>query len=189
MKKQIALILSAASLLGLWTTTASAQAYAGGGLGAAHHRVDCNGFDCDRSSFGFKLYGGYRLNQYFAVEGSYTDFGDMKFSNPSYYNFKGRYGLTSFGLGAATFYDFHPKLTGVVRLGVASNRSTAKATYDLPLTLTAHSTKVKPYYGLGLGFRVTPRTTIELGADFTRYEIEDISHATRLVTLGLRQSF
>ena len=188
MKKQIALILAAAPLLSLSATSASAQAYVGGGLGVAHHRVDCDGWDCDRSPTGFKLYGGYKFTQFFAVEGSYTDFGAAKQTDPLDTRSKFNTSLTSFGLGGAAFYDFGSRLSGVARLGISSNRSNVKASYD-DFSVQAKDKEWKPYFGLGVGVRVAPRTTVEFNADFTRYEFDGVSYAARLLTLGVRQSF
>lgn len=188
MKKQIALILAAAPLLGLSATSASAQAYVGGGLGAAHHRVDCDGWDCDRTPLGFKLYGGYKFNQFFALEGSYTDFGAVKLTYPLDTNIKGRTSLTSFGLGGAAFLDFGSNWSGVARLGIASNRSNVKLSYN-DVSFQEKDKEWKPYFGLGVGVRVAPRTTVELNADFTRYEVDGFGYAARLLTLGVRQSF
>jgi len=50
-------------------------------------------------------------------------------------------------------------------------------------------TEWKPYFGLGLGLHVAPRTTVELNADFTRFEVNGNGYAARLLTQGVRQSF
>jgi OOP family OmpA-OmpF porin len=51
--------------------------YMGAGFGST--KIDDDGFDgidFDDSDTGFKVFGGYTFNQYFAVEATYFDFGD-----------------------------------------------------------------------------------------------------------------
>lgn len=57
--------------------------YVGGGLGVSS--LDVRDFNPDyadlrfeQEDFGFKLFGGYRVLKYFAVEAGYTDFGNVK---------------------------------------------------------------------------------------------------------------
>jgi len=182
--KKISLSVAAAALC-LAASAASAQVYVGGAVGQSHYNDDCFGLSCDRTPTAYKLFGGYKLNQFVAIEGTYTDYGDFKFSD----GFDSRLSGTSFGIGAAGFYDFHPQWTAVGRLGLASNKFKLRDNAGF----SSSDTKIKPYFGLGIGFRLTPKTTIEAGADFTRFELNnaeaEASSGVRFLHIGVRQSF
>jgi len=180
--KKISLSVAAAALC-LAASAASAQVYVGGAIGQSHFSADCSDSSCDRSPVGYKLFGGYKFNQFVAIEGTYTDYGDLKASSPGY---SSRLSGTSFGIGAAGFYDFHPQWTALGRIGLASN----KLKFHNSEGVSGSDSKIKPYFGLGVGFRVAPKTTIEAGADFTRFtDDSDDSASVRLLHVGVRQSF
>ena len=76
MNKRMA--LNGLALLGLLaSTTVLAETqpgfYVGAGIGQASIEIDGEGFDADDT--GFKVFGGYNFNQYFAVEATYFDGG------------------------------------------------------------------------------------------------------------------
>ncbi len=181
--KKISLSLAAAALA-LAASTASAEVYVGGAIGQSHYNLDCFGISCDRTPTGYKLFGGYKFNQFVAIEGTYADYGDLKISD----GFGTRLSGTSFGIGAAGFYDFHPQWTAIGRIGLASNKFKYRDN-----ELSSSDSKIKPYFGLGVGFRVAPKTTIEAGADFTRFKLDNddvkASSSGRFLHIGVRQSF
>lgn len=183
MNKNIA--FAAAAVLSLAASTVSAEPYVSGAVGASHYKIDdCGWANCDTSPMGFKLIGGYRFGSTFAVEATYADFGEMDLSEfGSGIKVKG----TSFGVGAAAFVDFAPGWNGVARLGLTSNKFKAKG-YGMYYGSFDES-DIRPYFGLGIGFQVAPRTTLELGADFTRFELEGERADARLISIGVRQSF
>lgn len=52
--------------------------YIGGSIGQMEADGDCRaGFSCDFKDSAWKLFGGYKLNRYFAVEGTYGDWGEI----------------------------------------------------------------------------------------------------------------
>ena len=52
--------------------------YIGASIGQMEADGDCRaGFTCDFKDSAWKLFGGYKLNRYFAVEGTYGDWGDI----------------------------------------------------------------------------------------------------------------
>jgi len=72
-------------------TTSIATADAGNayaGVSAGNASPDSNGFD---SATGWKIFGGYKLNEILAVEGGYTSFGEMDGPNV----FRGMFGGSS----------------------------------------------------------------------------------------------
>jgi len=70
------------ALLLVLPLSAFAQGYVGIGFGqTTADYPDCSiSTTCDDTDTGFKIFGGYRFNQSFAVEGGYADFGESTFS-------------------------------------------------------------------------------------------------------------
>ena len=120
MKKITTALVAAAALLA--SGGAMAQAYVGGALGFSQLGGACDGVggNCDEDDTGFKLFGGFKFNPHFAIEGSYTDFGKAKASEGP---FNDSFAGTAFGVGVAGFYDFTPALTGTARIGFSSNKA------------------------------------------------------------------
>lgn len=76
-------VLSGLALVGLAMASGTALAaesdpgfYIGGGLGEANLEIDDVGFD--DSDTAFKLFGGYRFNEYFGIELAYFDGGEIE---------------------------------------------------------------------------------------------------------------
>ena len=66
-------------LVGAVASLAVCGAYAEGGyVGASIGQSNFEDDDFDDSSAGFKLFGGYKFNKNFAVEGYYIDFGEVE---------------------------------------------------------------------------------------------------------------
>lgn len=194
MKKTLGCGLAAA--LSLAAGVAMAQGtqgpgyYLGGALGATHLGLDCGAaLSCDRSDTGGKLFGGYRLGNGLAVELSYFDYGRATGSAAV-----GGLGLasarlkgTGYGLGLAYFADITPAWTGIARAGVARNKAEVDATGAV--VGSASETSTRPYFGLGLGYKLTPALSLDAGLDYTRFRLQGESSNARMLSLGLRYAF
>jgi len=73
----ISVVLASVMSLGWGVVQAREGFYAGAGAGLAHIKIDESGVDFDSDDLGWKLFAGYRFNEYFGVEGGYVDFGDQ----------------------------------------------------------------------------------------------------------------
>lgn len=164
----------------------SAQTYVGGAVGSVKADIDCAGtLSCDNTSTGFKLIGGYKFTPNIAGELSYFDFGKAKASVnlPPLANLE----LTAkaFGLGVAFSGNFGDAFYGVARVGIAS----VKAEATVVGVGSDSSTKTQPYFGLGLGYRLTKTLSVDLAADFSKAEYAGEKANVRLVSLGLTYAF
>lgn len=156
---------------------------AAGGIGQAD--INCAaGASCDDTDFGFKLYGGLRLDKNLAIEGTYFNFGTGTFGNVAGNDFADITG-SSFGLGVAFSHDFTSWLSGTARLGLARN----KAEYDLYGVGSDHKTVTQPYFGLAVGFRVSRMFTIDAGFDMTKFEYGGEKVETQLYSVGANLRF
>jgi OOP family OmpA-OmpF porin len=181
MKKFTTALLAAAALLA--SGGAMAQAYVGGSLGFSELDIDCDGWgSCDKSDVGFKLFGGYKFTPYVAIEGSYIDYGKANLSDPG---FSAEVTGTSFGIGVAGFLPFNQMLTGIGRVGFASNKAKATGVN----IIGGSETNTKPYFGIGLDFMVAKNLHVEAALDFTKFEQENDSATARLLSAGVRYEF
>jgi OmpA-OmpF porin, OOP family len=194
MRKTLLAIAAGTALMA--ATAVNAQGYAGAGAGPARIDIDCGGATtCDKSSTGYKLYGGYQFSGGLAVEGVYFNWGKAKASGdvllggPTPVTGEGRVKADGFGAGVAYFFPLAPDWVPVVRAGIV--RNTAKTTASalgLSQTETFHNTT--GYIGVGIGYMVTRNLALTGELDFSKVKYTDSDKAnTRLLTLGVRYSF
>lgn len=170
--------------------SASAQAYVGGSLGMAKVNLDCPGaVSCDTTDTSWKLYAGYKLDDTWAVEGGYIDFGRAKYS----YAFdgdtiKGKLSAAGFTVGVAAHGQFTPAVSGVARLGLAMLK--AKISESLgAFSVSDSESNTRAYLGLGLGYAVTSHLTATVDADFSTAKLGGESGSVRAIGLGLAYKF
>ncbi|NBD21615.1 outer membrane beta-barrel protein [Aquabacterium fontiphilum] len=170
--------------------SASAQAYVGGSLGMAKVNLDCAGtLSCDTTDTSWKLYAGYKLDDTWAVEGGYIDFGRAKYS----YDFdgdtiNGKLSATGFTVAVAAHGQFTPAVSGVARFGLAMLK--AKISESLGSASVSESeSNTRAYLGLGLGYAVTPNLTATVDADFSTAKLGGESGSVRAIGLGLAYKF
>jgi OOP family OmpA-OmpF porin len=163
-----------ATLLPLMGASSFAQLYAGAGVGIGHQNLDC----------GYKVYGGYKLNQMLSAEAGYMDIGRAKLADDAN-NLE--FAVKVLVLNAAARFELVPELNGVARLGVASVDAKVAG------TASAASTRTKPYIGLGLEYRIKKDLKAVAYLDMTKATIQaaggDSSSNVRLIGLGLEQDF
>jgi len=209
-KNKIVLILAAAAAAVLVSPPASAQAYAGFGAGMSKLDVDCAGLTaCDTNSTGYKLYGGYRFQNNLAVEGVYVDWGKAKgtgsisINDPAFGSLtgtgQGDVKATGFGLGVAYLLPFvTADWSGVARLGVMQNRATVSLSgtgvngshQSVSFSGSEGYSGTFGYFGLGIGYSVTPKLIIIGEWDISRIKyLESEKANVQLLSLGLRYMF
>ena len=104
--------------------TVTADAYLGAGIG--HTRIDASdyGNSFDGSDHGYKLFGGYRFNDYFALELAYYDYGEP---DDSFGGVDVAIELDGFGGFAVGFYPLNDSFDLMARLGYARYDIKARA--------------------------------------------------------------
>ena len=141
----------------MFATAVSVPAFAGGyvGAGAGQASADVCGelhalgaTRCDDEDTGFKIFGGYQVNENFAVEGSYVDYGDITASDGEV-SLKGE--ITAFAISGVGVIPVTEQFSIFGKLGVAFWDAEASASgfgsvSDDGTDLT---------YGVGAGFDVT----------------------------------
>lgn len=134
------------------------QWYAGGA--ALQAFVDERGFDEDDT--GGKVFGGYKFNQYIAIEGSYYDF--SKIGDRS-----NQLEIDGISLAALGSIDVLPKLSLFGKIGVHEWDADASGTIVSQLN-TDDGTDA--FFGLGVDYAINDNW--EIRGEIEQYEVDDL---------------
>ncbi len=149
----------------------------------------------DDKDNGWKVFGGYQLNKYFALEGGYFDLGEYSFQANTLPvgTYSGNIRIKGINLDAVGILPITQKISAFGRLGL----NTAKAQTHFAGTGAVnvldpdHSKRDTNYkMGLGLAYAFTP--SLALRAEAERYRIDDTMNNrgdVDLVSLGLVYRF
>ena len=183
--KKIAIAFAAAA--SLVSTGAMAQAYVSGGVGMSRADIDCEGVaTCDKNDVAVKLTGGYSLGNGFAAELGYINFGKAKLADSGV---SADVKANAFTLGGAYRAELSPAFGLSARLGLARVKTKVSASVPGFGSGSLSETKTKPYVGVGVDYALAPQLKLEVGADFTRGEIQGEKADLSAVTVGLRFDF
>jgi len=156
--------------------------YAGGSIGSAALNEDFDGLTIDSNSTAFRLFGGWRFNEYFALEGGYQDFGDFEQST----NIEGapvtvNLSADGFTLGVAGSLPVGERFSVMGRFGMFYWDGNAEINNVSQATPEDNN----PYFGIGLGYAVTDRFL--LTGDITRFELDGANG--NVIALGFQFRF
>ncbi len=213
----------ASGLLGFMALTAMASSitladdftddagwYIGGNLGKTNADIDetriannlmGNGFSSgallrdDTTDRGYKLYGGYQVNRYFALEGGYFNLGEFSFTSTTQPagTFNSNIKLRGLNVDAVGFLPITEKFSAFGRLGVnyAESKDSFRGTgFVNPLKSRTTERETNPKIGVGLQYAFTEALAVRLEVE--RYRINDIgSHKgdVGLISAGLVYRF
>lgn len=171
--RMISLVLASVMVVCWGVVQAEEGFYAGAGAGLAHIEIDESGVDFDSDDLGWKLFAGYRFNEYFGVEGGYVDFGDQDDSFAGTNVKVDAYGWDLFAVGflpVAEDWDLFGKL------GVIAWDADVKA-----LGQTEGDDGEDLAVGAGAAWHVNE--TFSLRAEFEYFDIDDTDEVW-LLSLG-----
>lgn len=130
----------------------------------------------DERDIGYKVFGGYRINQNFAVEGGYFDLGkfDFKASTVPAGTLNGDIKLRGFHIDALGMLPLTEKFSVFGRVGVnyAEARDSFTGTGQV-LVLDPSPSKRQANYKAGLGLQYAFTDTLAMRAEVERYRIND----------------
>ena len=150
--------------------------------------------DDDRST-GFKLYGGYQLNRYFALEGGYFDLGKFGYTATTVPagTLRGDIRLKGLNLDTVGILPLTDKLSAFGRIGVAyaDARDTFAGTGAVAVrSPSAKKREANMKFGVGMQYAVSDALALRVEAE--RYRINDAignRGDVDLVSLGLLYRF
>ena len=145
MKKIITVLFLSTFLI---PTLANAQGYIGASIGQSD-------YEDEETDTGFKIYGGYQVNQNFAVEGGYTDLGEVS---------DGSFSLSSngFEVAAVGMLPINPQFDVFGKLGLFLANTEASAVGFG----SADDDSSDIFFGLGLSYHINQQISIRGTYDF-----------------------
>lgn len=143
---------------------------------------------------GYKLYGGYRLNRNFALEGGWFDLGHSKYT----YNttppgsLNGDLDVRGLNLDLVGILPVSDRFSVFGRVGAAyaQSRTGFSSTGAVPFVNSRSDRKTNVKYGAGLDFAITDRVTVR--GEYERYRINDSLRSAGhidMASVGLIYSF
>lgn len=181
MKKTLLAAAATALLLPAASFAAEPGFYFGGKIGASSSGQ--NAFDDADTSYG--LYGGYRFNQFFALEGEFTDFGnievdlsDLDFNNT-------RTQPRSWGMRAVGFMPINPNFDLMANIGHHSFDLNPRDDQGFRQVI-GRSSSSDWTYGLGAQFNFA--NSLSLRTNYQRYEFREAGRSDE-ISLGLHYRF
>src|SRR5688572_29558516 len=127
--------------------------YLGAALGQSKFKEWCDPTlaACDDKDSTWKLFGGYRFNRYFAVEGSYVDWGEVTATAAS--GARVAADQHSYGIAAVGSLQIGPQFTVFGKLGLLRTEQETRRITPAPLTVQRDETEL--HYGLGVKYSLT----------------------------------
>lgn len=177
--------------------------YLGAGLGRSTVKENHpgNGYTIDRDTHdtGYKLFGGYRFNSYFGIEGGYTDFGKEKFDwvYSAVESGSGEVSANAFTLAATGRLPVGNNFALLGKLGVANMRVKYREDWSQPdyeEHIRISRTTTVPLIGVGaeyaLGKNLSLRAEYEAyGKVKMTFDGEKIKTKTDLISVSLGYQF
>lgn len=150
----------------------------------------------DEKDTGWKVFGGYEINEYVSVEGYYADLGDatLSGSNGQTFKFKGTtyqftttasIGINATAWGAALLagVPINQTIKPYAKLGF--NRVTVETSYTGTTAPNEKSTETDPVFGIGVEFNITKQLALR-----AEYEIYDDSDGdAKYANIGMKFRF
>ncbi|WP_353499587.1 porin family protein [Vibrio chaetopteri] len=146
MKKAVVLAVSALMATGAWANSTESGFYIGGGYGLTESKLenqDVSAFPTIDGERSLRVYGGYQFNRIVALEGGYTNYGDL-----SHQSLQGvKINPTAFSLAANLGYSFDNGLRPFATLGLS------RVNMDVKYNGQKESDSATGFrYGLGLEY-------------------------------------
>jgi hypothetical protein len=188
--------LLAAALAGLgvaFSAAASAQmtqpwqrgfwGYAGLAIGNVTYKIDCAaGFSCDRDGNAIRVYGGGRFNQYFGLEGSYTDMGDAQIGG-------GQVDARAVNLSLLAGMPLGAASAGFLKLGGTYARTEVSGA-TAPGFVNGTENGFGPSFGIGVRLGLTDRVSLRMDVDRQRIKFKGMDRENvDTLMLGLQFGF
>lgn len=183
MNKPICTILALAAALAASPASASEDFYLGAGIGSKGHMniiTSAGRVANTNDPRPFSLFGGYHINDHFALEAGYHGFGDYKFGSA------GETDLNSLYLAAKGSIKLSDAWTVFGKVGAARHSVDVS-----PAGLASReTTSVKPMYGIGFGYKLAPKLTLETELmDYGHVRAQGLNLNYRQLRLGVNYRF
>ena len=139
--------------------------------------LTANSITSDDTDTGYKLFGGYQFNEYFALEGGYFNLGESSFTintTPAG-RFDSKTSVSGFNLDAVAIWPIADMFSMYGRFGV--NYAEAKNDYSTTGIVTvanSSSKEKKGDYKYGIGFQFKFSDNVDIRVEGERYRVTNI---------------
>lgn len=155
--------------------------YAGLGVGQSRYR-DFAATSANTRTEGWKVYGGYQFNKYFALEGGYVNLNDMTARTGTVTT---NIDTDAWTLGAVLSYPVTDKISVMGKVGAAYMLADVNMKAGAALTVRTGDDGYEPNYGLGVSYKVFDN--LDLRAEWERFDRSNMN--IDLVSAGLQMKF
>ena len=156
--------------------------FVGASIGSASLDDDFDGLNVDDDTTSFRIVGGWRVNQYFALEAGYHDFGDFEQSfTVNGVQSKAKLSADGFTLGVTGSLPVAYRIEIFGRAGMffwdgdAEINNVSQATPE----------DTNPYFGAGISYAINAKFLVT--GDWTRYELESAN--SNVYSVGFQYRF
>lgn len=179
--------------------------YLGAGIGKSRANIDqqkialdlqnagfvVNGVQRDRRDDSYKIYGGYQLLPYLALEGGYYDLGEFNFQTDTTPNsmYSGETSIQGVNLALVGTFPLTEQLSALAKLGLVYHDSETRLSSNGLVDVSGRDVDnqyFKHQYGVGLQYQVNTALALRLEAE--RYRIDDLvgsSGDIDVITVGV----
>ncbi|MFI5444782.1 outer membrane beta-barrel protein [Polaromonas sp. UC242_47] len=191
MKKQLLLAFVGTALLAPWAAQAEG-AYVGVNVGRAEQKASIAEGSLKDNSTGYKLYGGYALNQNFGLEGGYVDLGKASVSSRNgAVTSKISSKPNAFYLAATGTLPLNDQFSLFAKLGVSLNHT--KIHFEDTTGANENSSKRRTTALIGIGAAYNISKEMALVAEYEDFgkiaRADGLDLKANLFSIGLRYKF
>lgn len=155
--------------------------YGGLSIGQSNYR-DFPAVSENPRSEGWKVYGGYQINKYLALEGGYVNLNDMRAINGPVVT---TIATEAWALGAVLSYPVTNKISVMGKLGYAYMQGDTSTKNGAALTVRTSQDDYEPNYGVGVSYKVFDN--LNLRAEWERFDRSNMD--IDLITAGMQVKF
>ena len=144
--------------------------YAGGGVGQSEIDADAGFSSFSDTDVGWKIFGGYMFNKYFAVEGAWVDFGDFSDTvvNPVFLSpARAKLELDGFAISGVASYPVNEAFSVFGKLGVWAWSSDVKIAIVPGFSVDTDDDGTDVMFGAGGSYHFTQ--AISVRAEWERF--------------------
>lgn len=166
------------------------NAYLGTNVGSANQKLSVDGAGSHKDSdTGYKLYGGYGINQNFGVEAGFVDFGKGSVSN-STNTASASAEPQALYVAATGTLPLNDQVSLFAKAGVAANRTKLRTSFA-GVSDSSTESRIAPMIGIGAAYKFTPNVSMVAEyEDFGKVVKEDGANLkANMVSVGLRYKF
>jgi OOP family OmpA-OmpF porin len=166
--------------------------YAGGSLGQASTDVPdmggVPGVSVDDSATGYKVFGGYNVIQYFAVEAAYVDGASMSMTMNDPTPLTTSFETSGFAFRAVGVLPVKEKFSLFADFGMYMWDGDATVS-DGSFSASGSTDGTDPVYGLGMGWQVMPKGNLRVELERYQTDAEGVDMDVDMLSVGFAYKF